>query len=236
MKKNTRKSAIDEAVNEITMNPTMTDPVDPATSEPVVEAVNGDEVTETKAETAAEETASEPVSDKPAGTEPVSDKAAKKEKRVRKPKKEKAEKTPKILVKQMTNEELAELFTSNGCVAKSKAKSNSAVYNTFGTQSRILQLKGAYQLLLTNGHQKVKDQVVACDNDDVARFLKWYDMLEDAEKVHVIGAGEVDKTKLSVSELPRERSVKINDLGLLVTFIQYMATFDENKLVAAVAE
>lgn len=132
-------------------------------------------------------------------------------------------------IKVLTNEELRALFIDNGCKPYSKADAVSVVYNTFGTKSRILQQQKAYQLLLTNGHKKVKDQVVECDNDDTWHFSVWFETLSDAEKGYVVGMDDIDKVKLSASEMPRERSVKITNFDLLVKFIQYMATFDINK-------
>lgn len=135
-------------------------------------------------------------------------------------------------VNQMKNSEMAELFRKNGCKTCTKAKDESnVVYNTFGTKSRILQQNRAYQLLLTNGHKMVKDQLVECDNDDTARFVKWYKTLNKEEQSMVNGFDTISATTLSKSELPRERTVKITNYGLLVKFIKYMGTFEENKIV-----
>lgn len=136
-------------------------------------------------------------------------------------------------VKQMKNSELTELFTKNGCSVHSKAKdSSNVVYNTFGTKSRVLQQGKAYQLLLTNGHKKVKEQIVDCENDDVKRFKEFYSKLSKEEQEKFIGVDMIDTVKLAESELPRERSVKVNDFDLLVKFIQFMGTFEENKITA----
>lgn len=149
-------------------------------------------------------------------------------------KKENKKKESKPLVQQMTNSELKKLFNDSGCETHTKAKDESdVVYNTFGTRSRVLQQKRAYQLLLTNGHKKEKEKVVECANDDTARFISWYNKLSESDKAKVSGFAEITKTKLSDSELPRERTVKINDYDLLVKFLKFMAGFEENKLVVA---
>lgn len=145
----------------------------------------------------------------------------------------KKEKKSRVTVKQYTNSEFQKLFIENGCGTFSKAKDSSdVVYNTFGTKSRVLQQGSAYQLLLTNGHKKVKDQIVECDNNDVARFDKFYAKLSKADQEQVIGYDTIQTTKLSLSELPRERSVKIKNEDLLVKFLKFMATFEENKVPA----
>ena len=73
----------------------------------------------------------------------------------------KEKKSKAVLVPQMTNSEMKKLFIDNGCKTKTDAKDTSnVVYNTFGTNSRVLQQSRAYQLLLTNGHKKVKEEVV----------------------------------------------------------------------------
>jgi hypothetical protein len=136
-------------------------------------------------------------------------------------------------VKQMKNSEMKALFTENGCATYTKAKDTSnVVYNTFGTKSRVLQQGKAYQLLLTNGHKKVKEQVVDCENDDVKRFKEFYSKLSKEEQAKITGVDLIDTVKLAESELPRERSVKVNDFDLLVKFIQFMGTFEENKITA----
>lgn len=146
----------------------------------------------------------------------------------------KEKKSKAVTVPQMTNSEMKKLFEDNGCKTKTKANDTSnVVYNTFGTNSRVLQQGRAYQLLLTNGHKKVKEEVVECDNNDVARFKEFYGKLSDSDKQAVVGYDEIETTKLSFSEMPRERSVKLTSLDLLTAFIKYMATFDENKSVVA---
>lgn len=137
-------------------------------------------------------------------------------------------------VPQMTNDELRQLFVENGCVAGSKAKADTVVYNQFGTKSRVLQQGKAYQLLLTNGHKEVKGAIVDTDNDDAKRFEDWYNQLSKEDQEMVVGFAEMMNTKLSASEMPRERSVKLTSKDLLVKFIQYMATFTENKPQAVV--
>jgi len=137
-------------------------------------------------------------------------------------------------VPQFTNSEFKKLFEDNGCMTRTKANDTSnVVYNTFGTQSRVLQQTKAYQLLLTNGHKKVKEEVVECDNDDVKRFKAFYETLDDDRKKLVVGYEGIEAGKLSFSEMPRERSVKIVSVELLTDYIKYMATFDENKVVVA---
>lgn len=146
----------------------------------------------------------------------------------------KDKKSKAVTVPQMTNSEMKKLFEDNGCKTKTKANDTSnVVYNTFGTNSRVLQQGRAYQLLLTNGHKKVKEEVVECDNNDVLRFKEFYGKLTDEDKKAVVGYDEIETTKLSFSEMPRERSVKLTSLDLLTAFIKYMATFDENKSVVA---
>lgn len=146
----------------------------------------------------------------------------------------KEKKSKAVTVPQMTNSEMKKLFEDNGCKTKTKANDTSnVVYNTFGTNSRVLQQGRAYQLLLTNGHKKVKEEVVECDNNDVLRFKEFYGKLSDSDKKAVVGYDEIETTKLSFSEMPRERSVKLTSLDLLTAFIKYMATFDENKSVVA---
>ena len=147
-------------------------------------------------------------------------------------KKETTKKTTNV--KQFSNSELKNLFKKNGLITRTNAKDGSSVvYNTFGTQSRVLQQQKAYTILLTNGHKKVKEQIVDCDNDDVARFKTFYNKLNKEDKAKVLGMDTIETAKLSDSELPRERSVKIVDLALLEKFLQYMAGFEENKLVAS---
>lgn len=149
-------------------------------------------------------------------------------------KKENKKKAPQVTITVMDNDTLKKLFADNGCITRTNANNASGVvYNTFGTQSRVLQQKRAYQLLLTNGHKSTKTGVVATENDDTARFIKWYDELSDAEKSKVNGYDDLLKTKLSASELPRERTVKLTDYDLLVKFIKYMATFTENQVAKA---
>lgn len=146
----------------------------------------------------------------------------------------KEKKSKAVLVPQMTNSEMKKLFNDNGCKTKTNANDTSnVVYNTFGTNSRVLQQSRAYQLLLTNGHKKVKEEVVECENDDVKRFKEWYAKLDETLRKSVIGYDEIETTKLSFSEMPRERSVKLTSLELLTDYIKYMATFDENKVVVA---
>ena len=146
----------------------------------------------------------------------------------------KEKKSKAVTVPQMTNSEMKKLFEDNGCKTRTKASDASkVVYNTFGTDSRVLQQGRAYQLLLTNGHKKVKEEIVECDNNDVARFKEFYGKLSDSDKKSVVGYDEIETTKLSFSEMPRERSVKLTSLDVLTAFIKYMATFDENKSVVA---
>lgn len=143
----------------------------------------------------------------------------------------KVEKKKSVSVPQMTNSELKELFNKNGCKTRTNASDKSkVVYNTFGTQSRVLQQNRSYQLLLTNGHELKKGIVVEAENDDVARFTKWYDGLNDEQKSYINGFDTITATKLATSEMPRERTVKIINYDLLVDFIKYMATFTENKI------
>ena len=146
----------------------------------------------------------------------------------------KEKKSKAVTVPQMTNSEMKKLFEDNGCKTRTKASDESkVVYNTFGTDSRVLQQGRAYQLLLTNGHKKVKEEIVECDNNDVKRFKEFYGKLSDSDKKAVVGYDEIETTKLSFSEMPRERSVKLTSLDVLTAFIKYMATFDENKSVVA---
>lgn len=147
-------------------------------------------------------------------------------------KKENAKKTNNA-VPQLTNDQLKELFTMNGCATYTKASNESkVVYNTFGTRSRILQQGKAYQLLLTNGHADKKGLIIETDNDDTARFVEWYNGLTDEQKKWVNGFEDIYKTKLAASEMPRERTVKITNYELLCEFIRYMATFSENQVAA----
>lgn len=139
-----------------------------------------------------------------------------------------------VAVPQLKNSEFAKLFQDNGCLTKTKANdSSNVVYNTFGTESRILQQKRAYQLLLTNGHDIKKGAVVEGESDDVARFTEWYGTLSDEQKSFVNGFDTITATKLATSEMPRERTVKITNLDLLVEFIKFMATFSENQVGAS---
>jgi hypothetical protein len=147
--------------------------------------------------------------------------------------KKNTEKKNTTTIKLMTNEELAKLFVDNGCSAGSKAKSTTTVYQQFGTKSRVLQQKKAYQLLLTNGHAKVKENIVDSDNDDTARFIEFYNKLSEKDKALVDGFDTIQTTKLSDTEMPRERTVKIKDYDLLVKFLKFMAKFEENKVVTA---
>ena len=134
-------------------------------------------------------------------------------------------------VPQLTNDQMKELFNANGCATYTKASNESkVVYNTFGTKSRVLQQGKAYQLLLTNGHENKKGAIINTENDDTARFIQWYGGLTDEQKGWVVGIQEIDKTKLAASEMPRERTVKITNLDLLVAYIKYMATFAENQI------
>jgi hypothetical protein len=154
-------------------------------------------------------------------------------------KKEKAPKVKKekkvaITVPQMNNSELKELFTENGCKATGAPKDTSnVVYNTFGTASRVLQQNKAYQLLLTNGKLKMKKEVVDAPYNDVDRFKKFYEELTDEEKKSVSGFDTMESTKLADSEFPREKTVKIISKEILVKFIRFMATFEENQVVVA---
>lgn len=144
----------------------------------------------------------------------------------------KEKKAKAITVPQFTNSEFKKLFEDNGCKTRTSANDTSkVVYNTFGTQSRILQQTRGYQLLLTNGRKMVKKEIVNADYNDVVRFLDWYNSLTPEQQSFVIG--DVEQGKLSDSEFPREKTVKITSLDLLVNYIQYMATFDENKIVVA---
>lgn len=148
--------------------------------------------------------------------------------------KKKKEKKVSFSVPQMNNSEMSALFSENGCATYTKAKDTSnVVYNTFGTKSRILQQNKAYQLLLTNGHAKVKNEVVETENNDVERFKEFYNELQEDEKLKVSGFDTMESTKLASSELPRERTVKILDKDVLIKFIQFMSTFEENKVVVA---
>ena len=150
-------------------------------------------------------------------------------------KKEKAPKLP--TVEQFTNSQLRNLLVENGCLPRGNAKDTSnVVYTGFGTQSRILQQKNGYQLLLTNGHKKVKEQVIDCENNDTDRFVKWYGKLSKEKKGLVSGGDTIMDSKLSESEMPREKQCKITNKELLVEFIQYMGTFEENKLVATTSK
>ena len=134
----------------------------------------------------------------------------------------------------MNNSELKDLFTENGCKATGAPKDTSnVVYNTFGTASRILQQNKAYQLLLTNGKVKVKKEVVDAPYNDVDRFKKFYEELTDEEKKSISGFDTMESTKLADSEFPREKTVKIISKEILVKFIQFMATFEENQVVVA---
>ena len=145
--------------------------------------------------------------------------------------KKKRNSAPKV--KQMTNEELRVLFVKAGLSAGSKAKSENVVYQQFGTQSRVLQQSRGYQLLLTNGHKKVKENVVDSDNDDVARFKTFYGKLSKDEQGMVTGYDTIETAKLSESEMPRERSVKLGSFELLEKFLTFMAGFEENKIPVA---
>lgn len=155
---------------------------------------------------------------------------------------ENKEKTPKvkkekkvvITVPQMNNSELKGLFVENGCKATGAPKDTSnVVYNTFGTSSRVLQQNKAYQLLLTNGKVKMKKEVVDAPYNDVDRFKKFYEELTDEEKKLVSGFDTMESTKLAESEFPREKTVKIISKEILVKFIRFMATFEENQVVVA---
>lgn len=154
---------------------------------------------------------------------------------VKEPKTKKAPKAneeKKASIVTMDNDTMRQLFIDNGCKAGSKAKNESkVVYQQFGTKSRVLQQGKAYQLLLTNGHQEIKGTVVENDNDDTARFLQFVDTLSNDEKALIVGIDSITTTKLSASEMPRERTCKLASYNLLVKFIQFMATFDENKIL-----
>ena len=146
----------------------------------------------------------------------------------------KANKAKVNTVYQFKNSELAKFFKDNGCQTYTTAKDESnVVYNTFGTKSRVLQQSRGYQLLLTNGHKKVKEDIVECENDDVVRFEEFYKGLDEDTKKKVVGMDGLRTTKLSDSEMPRERTVKIADKDLLQKFIQFMASFEENKVLVA---
>lgn len=164
--------------------------------------------------------------------EVVDEAIAEEPKKVKKAKKNKEkEVAPTITV--MDNDTLKKLFQENGCQTYTAASNTSnVVYNTFGTKSRVLQQKKAYQLLLTNGHKDVKGSIVECENDDTKRFMEWYETLTDEQKGWVVGYSEITATKLSQSEMPRERTVKITSYDLLVKFIQFMGTFAENQILA----
>lgn len=158
-------------------------------------------------------------------------KEVKPEVKVEKAPKVKVEKKKSVSVPQMTNSELKELFIKNGCKTRTNASDTSkVVYNTFGTQSRVLQQNRSYQLLLTNGHELKKGIVVEADNDDVERFTKWYKGLSKEQQAYVNGFDTITATKLATTEMPRERTVKIINYDLLVDFIKYMATFTENQI------
>ena len=144
----------------------------------------------------------------------------------------KKERAKVVGVQQMTNSELAQLFQDNGCRAYSGAKDSSkVVYNQFGTHSRVLQQTRGYQLLLTNGKTKKKNEILDVGYNDVERFKEWFGGLTPEQKAMI--SGDVDAGKLSDSEFPREKTVKINSFDLLVEYIKYMGTFDENKVVVA---
>lgn len=139
-----------------------------------------------------------------------------------------------VTIPVLDNDTLLKLFHDNGCLARTHASNESnVVYNTFGTQSRVLQQKRAYQLLLTNGHKSTKSGIVDTENDDAKRFTEWYEQLSEDDKKMVSGYAEMMNTKLSASELPRERTVKLTSYDLLVRFIQYMSKFPENMLAKA---
>lgn len=179
----------------------------------------------------------------------VTKKGATKEKVAKVEKKEKEVKTEKVETKvetkkevankkkrdvqptvpQMTNEELKALMVECGAKATGGAKSDSVVYNQFGTKSRILQQKKGYQLLLVNGHKKEKENIVASDIDDVKRFQEWYNTLTDEQKKWV----NPELTKLSDSEMPREKACKLLSKDMLVSFIKYMSGFAENAVEVA---
>ena len=162
---------------------------------------------------------------------PKTDKKVETKKPVEKTEKKAVKKETAKKVQQFKNSEMKNMFVSNGCKALTNAKDTSnVVYNTFGTHSRILQQGKAYQLLLTNGHKKDKTGIVDTANDDVQRFKKFYNSLTKEEKAMVLGFDTIDITKLAESELPRERTVKLIDADLLIKFIQFMATFEENTL------
>lgn len=162
------------------------------------------------------------------------DKAAKKAKAVVTEKAAPKKREPKLpSVEQFTNSQLRNLLVDNGCLPRGNARDTSnVVYTGFGTQSRILQQKNGYQLLLTAGHKKVKENIVDCDNNDTERFTKWFNKLSKEKKAFVSGGDSILESKLSESELPREKQCKITNKDLLIEFIKYMGTFDENKLVA----
>lgn len=157
-------------------------------------------------------------------------KVATKKAEVAKVEPKKNEQKKSVSVPQLTNDELKALFIDNGCQTYTNASNGSkVVYNTFGTKSRVLQQGKAYQLLLTNGHKMVKNNVVDSENDDAGRFISWYETLSEDEKKMVSGYSEMMATKLAMSEMPREKTVKITSYDLLVKFIQHMSTFAENQ-------
>jgi hypothetical protein len=161
----------------------------------------------------------------------VKPEVAKKEVKAPETKVAKKEKKTRVKVEQMTNNQLTKLFHDNGLATYSAPKEESnVVYNTFGTKSRVLQQGGAYQLLLTNGHALKKDAIVETDNDDTARFIQWYETLTDEQKGWVDGYATITSSKLSRSEMPRERQVKLTNYDLLREFLKFMATFEENQV------
>ena len=142
-------------------------------------------------------------------------------------------KKSRISVQQFTNSEFAKLFTDNGCKTECNPKDTSnVVYNQFGTKSRILQQGSAYQLLLTNGHTKKKDVVLDVEYNDVERFKEWYQSVDAGMQSTVKGYAEIDAGKLSDSEFPREKTVKLTTVESLKSYLQFMSKFAENAIQA----
>lgn len=145
----------------------------------------------------------------------------------------KKEKKSRISVQQFTNSEFANLFREYGCKTECSPKDTSnVVYNQFGTKSRILQQGSAYQLLLTNGHTKKKDVVLDVAYNDVERFKEWYQSVDAGMQSTVKGYAEIDAGKLSDSEFPREKTVKLTTVDSLKSYLQFMGKFAENAIQA----
>lgn len=147
--------------------------------------------------------------------------------------KAKKEKKVRVTVQQFTNSELAKLFAECGCKTECSPKDTSnVVYNQFGTKSRVLQQSSAYQLLLTNGHAKKKEQILDTEYNDVERFKEWYLGLDESMQAGVKGFAEIDAGKLSDSEFPREKTVKLLNVDALKSYLQFMGKFAENAIQA----